>query len=187
LRLPAAAAPCVECLRDPPPQTRTTCAVDYGFPWDDLLRRLKFDGEVDLARPLGGLLSQAISRAAARAPDVVTAVPLSPSRLASRGYNQAWLIARRVASAGKWPVGHLLERPLDTPEQAALDRTRRLANLRSAFNVPASARPLLQGRCVALVDDVMTTGATVAECTRALLAAGAAALLVWAVARTPAG
>ena len=190
LRLPAPSAPsapCVECLRDAPPQTHTVCAVDYGFPWDTLLRRLKFEGQVDLARPLGRLLAQAIAAAATPDPDLVTAVPLSPTRLASRGYNQAWLIARQVAATRKRPIAHLLERHVDTPEQASLDRARRLANLRSAFGVPTAARPSLRGRRVALVDDVMTTGATVAECARALLSAGAAEVQVWAVARTPAG
>lgn len=187
LRLQAPSATCVECLRDAPPQTHTVCAVDYGFPWGTLLRRLKFEGQVDLARPLGRLLQQAIAMAATPDPDLVTAVPLSPTRLASRGYNQAWLIARQVAAARKRPIAHLLERHLDTPEQASLDRAQRLANLRSAFGVPAAARTLLRGRRVALVDDVMTTGATVAECARALLSAGAAEVQVWAVARTPAG
>lgn len=187
LRLPTPAAPCVECLRDAPPQTHTVCAVDYGFPWDSLLRRLKFEGQVELAQPLGRLLAQAITVAAAPGPDLVTAVPLSPTRLSSRGYNQAWLIARQVASARKRPIVHLLERHLDTAEQASLDRAQRLANLRSAFGVPAAARPRLRGRRVALVDDVMTTGATVAACARALISAGAAEVLVYAVARTPAG
>jgi ComF family protein len=187
LRLPVPSAPCVECLRDAPPQMHTVCAVDYGFPWDTLLRRLKFEGQVDLARPLGRLLAQAIAAAATPDPDLVTAVPLSPTRLASRGYNQAWLIARQVAAVRKRPIVHLLERHLDTPEQASLDRAQRLANLRSAFGVPSAAQPRLRGRRVALVDDVMTTGATVAECAGTLLSAGAAEVQVWAVARTPAG
>lgn len=187
-RLPPEMPQCPACRHDPPPQSRTVCAVDYAFPWDALLRRLKFGGQVELARPLGRMLAQAVDAAGGPAPDVATVVPLAARRLASRGYNQAWLIAQQACRGRRLPLRHdLLVRLVDTPGQATLDRAQRLANLRDAFGVSAAARGGVAGRRIAIVDDVVTTGATVAECARALHAAGAADVVVWAVARTPAG
>ncbi len=184
LRLTLAGMPCVECVRAAPPQSRTTCAADYAFPWDGLLRRFKFDAQVELAAPLASLLQRAIQ--SEPPPDLVVPVPLSRQRLAERGYNQAWLLAQRLAR-GLHLVSRadVLERWVDTPGQARLDRSARLANLRAAFGVDPARLPAIRGRTVAVVDDVMTTGATVAECARVLLAAGAVSVVVWAVARTP--
>ena len=113
-------------------------------------------------------------------------VPLSPSRLAERGYNQAWELARRLARwQGLRARAGLLLRLRDTPHQVGLGRTERLANLSDSLWVPPEAEPLLQGRVVALVDDVLTIGATAQAATQALLQAGAAEVRLWVVARTP--
>lgn len=168
-------------------QRGASCVADYGFPWDRLITRLKFDGEVELARPLATLLVRAVQRDARRPPPaLIVPVPLTSKRLAERGYNQAWELARRVAeSVGRRARADVLQRWVDAPAQAALDRQARLANLRAAFAVDPDARSVLRGCTVALVDDVMTTGATATQCSAALLAAGAAAVDVWVFARTP--
>ncbi len=187
LRLPSASALCGPCLRQPPPQQRTLCAADYGFPWDRLIADFKFHGRADLAPALAQLLAQAVAAApSAPPPDLVLPVPLAPRRLAERGYNQAWELARRVARRqGLAARADVLTRPVETAHQADLPRTARLANLRAAFVVEARRQPLLRGRRLALVDDVLTTGATAREAVATLLRAGAAAVDVWVLARTP--
>ena len=182
LRLDGGALLCGACLQQPPPQARSRCVADYGFPWDALIGDFKFRGRVDLAPALAALLAQV----ATSQPDLVLPVPLSPRRLAERGYNQAWELARRVARRRRLPAdAHLLTRPVDGAHQADLSRAARLANLRAAFVVDSRRRSLLQGRHVALVDDVLTTGATAGEAAAALLRAGAASVDVWVLARTP--
>ncbi len=162
------------------------CAVDYGFPWDQLISQFKYHGHTSLAAPLAGLLQHAVQGSAARPPHCVLPVPLAPQRLAERGYNQAWELARRVAAALHLPAhAQWLLRPLDAAHQAKLGRAERQRNLRTAFMVEPQHRAALQGLRVALVDDVMTTGATVAEAASTLRRAGAAAVDVWVVARTP--
>lgn len=184
LRLGSAVAACGDCLRSPPPQRSCRCVADYGFPWDSLIAGFKFQGRVDLAPALAALLAAAATGDA----ELVVPVPLAPQRLAERGYNQAWELARRVARRRGLPArADLLERPADGTHQAALpSRAARLANLRGAFYVPPARRGLLQGRRVALVDDVLTTGATAHEAAATLLRAGAATVDVWVLARTPA-
>jgi ComF family protein len=178
---------CGECLRDPPPYTTTVCAADYGFPWDGLIAAFKFNQQVELAAPLAQRITAAV-RARGEAPtaQLVLPVPLSAARLAERGYNQAWELARRVASACGLPARpDVLLRALDTAHQADLTRAERQRNLRAAFFVDVRWRGVLTGRCVALVDDVLTTGATARGCAAALLRGGAAEVHVWVVARTP--
>jgi ComF family protein len=120
------------------------------------------------------------------APALLLPMPLSPARLRERGYNQAWELARRLGAALQVPAdAGLLLRLKDTPHQTSLAVANRAANVRGAFAVEPLRRTELQGRDVTLVDDVLTTGASAAEATRALLQAGAARVQVWVVARTP--
>jgi len=182
-----AGQPCGACLRHPPPYTHCTTLADYAFPWDRLITRFKFRQQPELA----GLLAAALADVLDRQPLLpqaqwVLPVPLSPARLAERGYNQAWELARRLGAhqhCGARP-GWLL-RLRDTPHQVGLGRQAREANLRDAMWVPPEGRRALAGCQLALVDDVMTTGVTAAAATQALLAAGAAGVQVWVLARTP--
>lgn len=178
---------CGACLRDAPPFARTVCVADYGFPWDGLITAFKFQGRVELAAMLADRLATAVAQAADLPPaELVLPVPLSPRRLAERGYDQAWELARRVAQRLQLPAqARLLQRPVHTEAQSALDRAARQRNLRTAFMADPRRRGLLQGRRVALVDDVMTTGATLREAAAVLLRAGASAVDVWVLARTP--
>ena len=162
------------------------CVADYGFPWDHLITDFKFNGRAELAPLLAHHLANAVRASALPLPQRVLPVPLSAARLAQRGYNQAWELARRVAAALQLPAdATLLQRPLDTAHQAQLDRSERQRNLRTAFMADPRRRAQLQGQRVALVDDVMTTGATAREATTVLLRAGAAAVDIWVLARTP--
>lgn len=186
-----ALARCGGCLgRDEPPFDAAVAAVDYGFPWDGLTQAFKFNGRVELAEALAARLAEAVAaacRAGLPSPDLVLPVPLAPARLAERGYNQAWELARRVARRLGLPADDtLLLRPLATPQQTGQSRAGRAANLAQAFMAEPRRRAALAGRRVALVDDVMTTGATVAAATRELQRAGAASVQVWVFARTPA-
>lgn len=179
-------ARCGDCLRDPPPFTHTVCVADYAFPWDALIGAFKFRGRAELAGLLAVRLVAAVRAAALPAPTLVLPVPLSPRRLAERGYNQAWELARRAAAALQLPAdATLLQRPLETAHQAELGRSERQRNLRTAFMADPRRRAPLQGAHVVLVDDVMTTGATAREASAVLLRAGAAAVDLWVLARTP--
>jgi ComF family protein len=185
LRLGLPAPACGACLREPPRHERTVAVADYAFPWDRLITDFKFHGRVELAWPLAECLLRAAQAAAMPRPQLVLPVPLGPQRLAERGYNQAWELARRVGAALALPaLPGLLLRPVDGGRQAELGRLERQRNLRAAFMVDPRQRGRLQGCRVALVDDVMTTGATVGEATATLLRAGAAAVDVWVLART---
>ena len=179
---------CADCLREAPIWTQAVCATDYAFPWDRLIVDLKFHAQVELATPLAQRLAIAIlARSAPDAVpvDLVLPVPLAAARLAERGYNQAWEIARRVARQLKLQAdATLLLRPLETAHQADLPRAERAKNLRGAFMVAPRRHAEVRGQRIAIVDDVLTTGATAREATAALLRAGAAAVEVWTVART---
>ena len=186
-RLPA----CGACLQAPPPFQRTVVAVDYGFPWDQIIGHWKFDAHTELSAMLAQLLAEAVMHDLARRelppPELIVPVPLAAQRLAERGFNQSWEIARRVARKVGTPAhAGVLERVLSTAHQTRLTRAQRERNLRAAFTAPTPARERLAARRVALVDDVLTTGATAREAAQALLRAGAAAVELWVLARTPA-
>ncbi len=184
----ASATPaCGACLADPPAFDTCTVACDYAFPWDRLIADFKFNARVELAAPLGQRLLEAVRRDGGPLPQWVLPVPLAPQRLAERGYNQAWELARRVArELGCRAHARLLDRPLPGLHQAELGLAQRRSNLRGAF-VPRPARPVsLHGQHLAVVDDVMTSGATLGEAAAALRRAGAARVDAWVLARTPA-
>jgi ComF family protein len=186
LAVPPGTSVCGACLIHPPPYTHAVAAFDYAFPWDGLIARFKFNAALDLATLLAQQLADAVQRAKIPAPALLLPVPLSEARLRERGYNQAWELARRLAARLDCPAdARLLLRVKDTPHQTALPPDERAANVQGAFSVEPLRATELRGRDVALVDDVMTTGATLAELARGVLAAGAASVQVWVIARTP--
>jgi predicted amidophosphoribosyltransferase len=186
--------PCAGCVADPPPFEATLAAADYAPPLDRVVTAMKFGRQIALARPLGELLATRWlggTAADCRAPaalDCLVPVPLGPSRLARRGFNQALEMARACASAlaarrrptGAPPVRLVLRRLRDTPAQAGLDLAERGRNLHGCFACPVP----LDGLTVGLVDDVMTSGNTLAEAARALKRAGAASVVNLVAART---
>lgn len=184
----AGSAPvCGDCLGEPPAWQRAVCAEDYAFPWSGLITEYKFHADVALADLLSDRLAAALRQIpGALEVDLLLPVPLSTQRLQERGFNQAWELTRRLAAAFRLNAeANLLQRPIDTAHQVDLSVQDRARNLRGAFMVVPGRRQAVDGRRVALVDDVMTTGATFREATRALREAGALAVDVWAVARTP--
>lgn len=186
IELPAGPPVCGRCLQAPPPYERCVAAFDYAPPWDHTIARFKFHAALDLGGVFADRLVEAIRASAAALPDRVLPMPLAESRLRERGYNQAWELARRIGRRLDVPAdASLLLRLRETPHQLALPVEARVGNVRGAFAVEPRRRAELAGRRVALVDDVMTTGATAAEAARALLAAGAAQVHVWVLARTP--
>jgi len=170
----------------PPPFDAAYAGAAYAHPWAMLVAQFKFEGALELAPALAGALLAARRRDPAGLPELLLPVPLSTQRLRERGYNQAWELARRLARlAGVRADARLVLRTRATAQQLALPPERRAANVRGAFAVEPLRRGELAGRHVALVDDVMTTGATLAELARVLKQAGAARVEAWVVARTP--
>jgi ComF family protein len=144
------------------------------------LHALKYDGERRLAAHLGAAVARRWARAGA-AGDALVPVPASPDRVRERGYDQAGLIAGEAARRLRLPLLPALERTRATTAQFDLDRAGRAANLGGAFRVVDGAH--VAGGWFVLVDDVVTTGATLAACAVALLEAGAMAVSAIAVAR----
>lgn len=178
---------CGQCLRKPPPWDRVEAALAYRFPVDRLVCRFKFSRDFACGHMLGSELLAAIVAAELRPPDLLVPVPLHRLRHLSRTFNQADLLARQVGQALALPVDSgLLLRTRRTRAQSGLDAAGRKRNTRGAFRCAQQAAGALAGRHVALVDDVMTTGATLLECTRTLRRAGVARVSVWVAARAPA-
>ena len=166
---------CEACLRDPPPFARVYAAAPYGGILQDAVQSFKYHGQLALEQPLGKLLGASLRAAALPRPHLLVPVPLHVDRLRQRGYNQALQLARQIGREFDVPVAaDLLRRIRATEPQQGLDATSRRSNLRGAFAV---ARPV-PGRRLILVDDVMTTGATVRECASVLRQAGAATVEV---------
>ncbi|HEY5896981.1 MAG TPA: ComF family protein [Burkholderiales bacterium] len=170
-----AAAVCGRCLAEQPAYDATIAAFAYDFPADALVHALKFRGELALAALLGGLLGRRLGNEGV---DHVVPVPLAPRRLRERGYNQAVEIARHLGKGA--PEVSLCERTRDAAPQMELPYAERQRNVRGSFRC---TRELIGAR-VAVVDDVMTTGATLDEMARTLKRAGAIHVVNWVVART---
>ena len=175
---------CGRCLRHPPPLTHCLAVVDYSFPWHQLIARFKFQNEPAWARHFAKLAQRhpGVREALAQA-DLALPVPLSPQRLAWRGYNQAWEWLRALQP--RQPLPGALLRLSHGPEQVGLDRAARLRQARLSYAVAPAHAQILRGRQVLLVDDVMTTGATLFSLAELLLRHGAAGVTGLAFARTP--
>ena len=172
-------AVCGRCLAQPPHYDATIAALAYAFPADVLVHALKFRSELALAPLFATLLAE---KAAANARvDFLVPVPLSAARLRSRGFNQALEIARYTARVtGVQLSPGLCERTRDTPAQIDLPMDERVRNVRGAFH----CAHLLGGAKIAVLDDVMTTGATLDEIAATLKRAGALHVENWVLART---
>jgi ComF family protein len=168
---------CGACLRHQPNFDRVLTAFIYDFPVDRLIQGLKYGGELALADWLGARLLALANTCPA---DLVVPLPLHPLRLRERGFNQALELARPLARAGFTINAAICSRTRATPAQAGLALRRRIANLRGAFACHGD----LGGQHVLLVDDVMTSGATLNECARTLKLHGAATVTALVVART---
>ncbi len=170
--------------------------MDYDYPWNRCIARFKYDRQTGLARTLGTLMWHAPGIAPAlEQADLVVPMPLSSQRLNTRGFNQAHELARELerqcalnhtgSSTHRRYQPHLLHRLRDTQAQSSLDATTRRANLAHACHVLPVDHRWVQGRQVAVIDDILTTGASLNEAARALLQAGAQSVVGVVLARTP--
>lgn len=177
---------CGPCLLHPPTLTSCHAALDYAFPWSACIADFKFHDDPSWAGMLGQLMMQAPGVAeAVQQADWILPIPLSRHRLRERGYNQAALLARQLAR-DRLQLD-LLWRVQDTAAQASLTRAQRLRNLRHSFAVNPGHLGLLKDRRVLLIDDVMTTGATLHTAAQVLRQAGGAREVhACVLARTPA-
>ncbi|PYO21968.1 MAG: hypothetical protein DMD88_07875 [Candidatus Rokuibacteriota bacterium] len=177
---PPPPAVCSTCVADGPAYDYARSAAVYGGVTREALHRLKFGGRRALARPLADLTVEQCGATLRDGIAAVVPVPLARDREWERGFNQAALLAERIARWLEVPVrAAWLARERATKPQSDLHAAERLANVRGAFR----AAPAVADRHVLLVDDVLTTGATLAECARALRAAGAGCIGAVTVAR----
>jgi ComF family protein len=173
----------LEAISDPPAYHRARAAVRYDDVSRALVHALKYGDRLDLAPMMGRWMAHA-GRALAAEADAILPVPLHWRRQWARRANQSGLLAEVIARASGVPVTHgALKRVKATPQQVGLSQSERTANVQGAFAVPAAARAEVAGRKLILVDDVLTSGATVDACARALLRAGAAYVDVLVFAR----
>lgn len=176
---------CSECTRTPPPLDACLAACTYAWPWPECIAELKFRGDAGRAAPLATLLRSApwVEPALENA-DIVLPMPLAPARLRERGFNQAHEIARRLAL--RKTDATLLLRTRETTAQSGLTRAERLRNLGGAFALEPLRAAAVRDRRVVLVDDVMTSGASLFAAARVLRTAGASHVTAIVLARTEA-
>jgi ComF family protein len=170
---------CGACLQHPPAFDRTLAAFSYHFPIDRLLHGFKYSGNLALIEVLAKPLAQLA--ADHPKPDLLMPMPLHPGRLKERGFNQSLEIAKKISRWLDIPLSaDVCQRTRDTPTQAGLKWKERRRNVRGAFACDLD----LTGKKIAVLDDVMTTGATLNEISRVLRGRGAAEVSAWVVART---
>ena len=178
---------CGSCMLTPPPFDGVRGALLFDGPLQELIHRHKYGHKAHLRRPLALLAVRHLTPFVQFvAPDVIIPVPLHRTRLRERGFNQAVLMGAVLSREWRLPLlRHTLRRVRPTVAQVTLSARERRANVRGAFAVSGPAG--IAGRRVLLMDDVVTTGSTVAECARVLKEAGASAVFVITVALAPPG
>ena len=168
---------CGRCLKHAAQFERTLAVFTYAFPLDKLIQALKFNEQLLLSRKFANKLAQCIEIL----PDCIVAMPLHPARLHERGFNQSLELARHIANKlNVQLLNHACQRVRDTPPQSSLPWKERGKNMRKAFTCTED----LSGKHVAVVDDVMTSGASVNALAHALRQSGARRVSAWVIART---
>ncbi len=163
----------MRAIADPPAYRRARAAVRYDEVARTLVHALKYSDRLDLAPMLGRWMARAGSAILAE-PDALVAVPLHWRRLWARRFNQSAALAAIISAASGVPLAHAaLKRVRSTPQQVGLSQSERAVNVQGAFQVPDRGRAEVVGRRLILIDDVLTSGATIDACARTLLRAGA--------------
>ncbi len=176
-------AECGACIADPPYYDASCAVFIYAYPVDALIQALKYGGQLALAGLFAQKLYLRLEKKIAGI-DLIVPLPLHPARLAERGFNQAVEIAKVLSRLSDIAMdARHARRVRNTEPQTALPWRERAANMRQAFICEQD----LAGLRIAVVDDVMTTGATLDEFARTLKRSGAARVENWVVARTPRG
>ena len=177
---------CGECLKKPPPFTQIISPFCYQFPIDAIIHELKYRQRQYWINSLcPALINQVTYRYVDDSfPDLLIPIPLHPDKEKLRGYNQAVLISQYLSSSLDIQIcRHVLRKTRSTKSQAGLNKNERIRNLKNSFNI--DRKELISTKHIALIDDVVTTKATVELCSKLLLASGASRVDIWCLARTP--
>lgn len=193
--VPATTSHCSRCVVAALPFSQVIIPLRYSFPLNQWIGTYKYREMPGMAHWLGALLAETIRDRIQQRPDTVIGVPMHPTQQRKRGYNQSTLLARIVARKLELPFSNtLLIKARSTAHQRSLNAATRRQNLQNAFvasednnhqNNKHQNNNHLRGKHIALIDDVVTTGATSAEIATCLLEAGAVSVSLWALAKTP--
>jgi ComF family protein len=190
LQLESLSLVCGHCLTHPPAFARCIIPFAYEYPLDALIHRFKYRRHLTSGKLLSQLLAEYLKHHAQadadwHTPDLLIPAPMHWLRRWQRGFNQAEVLAQHLAHQLHIPLAtQIVQRTHKTPAQKELTRTERQQNLRKAFMISAKNCTHIQGKRIALIDDVVTTTATVRELSQLLINAGAKDVQVWALART---
>ena len=177
---------CSRCLTTPPPYSQSHCAFAYSYPVNHIINRIKYSNQISLLKPVTRPLTKILLERYQQQPwpEAIIPVPLHNKRLRERGYDQALLLAKmikqQIRKTGVSLDSRLVKRTRFTSPQQGLNAKERLKNIRGAFQLVSPAIY----KHVALVDDVVTTGATVSEIARLLIKEGVTQVDIWSLART---
>ncbi len=175
---------CSACVQQRPDIDACCAALSYTWPWSLLIAQFKFDRDAAWARHFALLMVSApLAEDALLQADVLIPIPLSQQRLSQRGFNQSLILAHHLSRAKT--QSQTLLRMIDTPAQSSLKRSQRLTNLAGAFAVAPLMALQVRGKNILLIDDVLTSGATLNFAARVLKQAGAAHVGALVLAKTP--
>ena len=177
---------CGSCLNSPPDFDATRAVFLYAYPIDAMMLRYKYGNMLNLGNTFGEFLTEKVNvEHCLKNIDLIIPMPMHPTRLKERGFNQALEIAKVLTKNCKEKLDYnSVERQTLTPPQASLPLKERVKNIKGAFKVKADKLDKLQGKRIAIVDDVMTTGASLNELAKTLKKAGASHVECWVIART---
>ena len=181
---------CGHCLHQPPAFDRSIIPFAYEYPLNGLIHQFKYRRHLTCGKLLGQMLAEHLKHCeqdddAWRAPDLLIPAPMHWLKRWQRGFNQAEFLAQHVARELHIPLASgIVKRTHKTPAQKELTRAERQQNLRKAFALSEKNRVYIKGKRIAIIDDVVTTTATVRELSQLLIKAGAKEVQVWALART---
>lgn len=179
---------CEDCFVDPPFYLSSRIPFLYQFPMDQLISAMKYQAQPQLSKALSKLMAKQIKQQdMAVLPEALIPIPMHPSKQRRRGYNQATYLAKHLGKVFGIPIMHnALEKITSTDAQRNLSAKERQQNLSGAFRIkPSKMKQLSKLEHVAIIDDVVTTGATANEASHCLTKAGIEQIEIWAIARTP--